>query len=781
MNRETSGTDAAAKRIVPWLIAVDYQVIPNSQNSPPLLEVSLSVQSTGKPTIESATLSLLELESWLRTRILGGLLKDKSVMNGLSKAEQLRFLKSRAQSLFRLGAALTSAQVREVILQIDPADFEERLRLMSDYGIGKKTMDKKRRSLYPLTTLEIQSRSFQREHFEYLVRNNQISYTDALDRFQMLVIDPSSELKLWGISPKYALLPVELERTLGSLEQDLQFVRAVGPAILKLNGNSATTNETALKQRVAWSKAVLSVAQLNAWFHFGSEESRITTIRLITDIIPQDYPTITMGEWLFGIATYPKQKVQITDKLTWATKQFEVGSWPEDVLDLYQKYDNSGHRHVRLYLQLARINHQYAPESRVSRSEMDAELQKIRREAMQTVGAEQKGLLSPPQIHLDYVYDKATRYSLEVKRTTASNPTPMSPNPPQPKHEFGRLRFQELNLQLPQLSYDHMKWQSDGPDHDLVYDWNRVYRLNRQGAFEKISPDKGYTFIDDELIWLLDRTKSGEVYVSANDRQGQELLREQSLKLPPFDDFQVIGVGAGKGIILGWFEGGTWCGLMEQTRQEVSCRVIHEAREYQPSNVAKDVKVASQSVGMRFEPRWHVRGTDAKGECLLVGRYGMTPLRIDLRSWKVNVVPLEQADFLLGALIANQKFYQGDYTFVFESDLNSTQPSIARKMVIGMDHMEQVKKGNTSAGNNEGTMFVDGEWLVFPGATWYRTNIVKGKTERLVATSLPRPFAQGRWGQSSIHGLVQWQTGVDDYVFRFYQVLIDAESSSSRK
>ncbi|MCU0713431.1 MAG: hypothetical protein MUC43_15335, partial [Pirellula sp.] len=576
MNRETDGTAAAAKRIVPWLIAVDYQVIPNSQNSPPLVEVSLSVQSTGKPTVESATLSLLELESWLRTRILGGLLKDKTVMNGLSKAEQLRFLKSRAQSLFRLGAALTSAQVREVILQIDPADFEERLRLMSDYGICTKTLDLKRRlSLYPLTTLEIQARSFQREHFEYLVRNNQISYEDALERFPMLVINPESKFALTRISPKYALSQVDLERTLGSLEQDLQFVRAVGPAILKMKGNSANSKDTNLKRRVAWSQAVLSVARLNAWFHFGSEESRITTIRLITDIVPQDYPTITMGDWLFSAATFPKAMVHVTDPLTRLTKQVEVGNWPEDVLDLYQKYDNSGHRHVRLYLQLARINHLYAvpqqlgyafapnaPESRASLSTIDAELQKIRQEAMQSFGAEERGLVPPPQIHLDYVYDKATAYSLEAKRRVAGTPTPTSPDLPRPKQEFGRLRFQELNLQLPQLLDYNMKWQADGPDHDLVYDLNSVYRLNRQGAFEKISPDKGYTFIDDEMIWLLDRTKPGEIYVSAKDRQGQELLRDRPLKLPPFVDFQVMGAGARKGIIIGWFDGGTWCGLM---------------------------------------------------------------------------------------------------------------------------------------------------------------------------------------------------------------------------
>jgi len=794
MNRETNGTFAAEKRMVPWLMAVDYQVIPNSQNSPPLVEVSLSVRSTNQPTFESATLSLLELESWLRLRILGGLLKDKPVKNGLSQVEQLRFLKSRAQSLFRLGAALTSAQVREVILQMDPADFEERLRLMSDYGICTKTIDQKRRlSLYPLTTLEIQARSFQREHFEYLVRNNQISFADALERFSTLVIDPYSKLALTRISPKYALSKVDLVRTLGSLEQDLQFVRTVGPAILKMNGSGATTNETVLKQRIAWSQAVLAVARLNAWFHFGSEESRITTIRLITDIIPQDYPTITTGEWLFDTKTFPKARVQHTDLSTRTTKQVEVGNWPEEVLDLYQKYDHSGHRHVRLYLRLARINHLYAaplqlgyafasnaPESRASLSKIDAELQEIRQEAMQAFGAEERGLVAPPQIHLDYVYDKATAYSLEAKRRVAGTPTPTSPDLPRPKPELGRLRFQELNLQLPQLSDHLMKWQADGPDHDLVYDRKSVYRLNRLGTFEKISPEKGYTFIDDELIWLLDRKKSGEVYVSANDRQGQELLRDQPLELPPFVDFQVMAAGARKGIIIGWFEGGTWCGLMEQTRQTVSFRVIHEAREYQPSPVAKDVKVASQSAGMRFEPRWHARGTDAKGECLLVGRFGMTPLRIDLETWKVNVVPLENADFLLGTKIASQKFYQCEYAFVFEHDLNSTKPSISRKMVIGMDHMEQIKKGNTGAGNNEGTMLLDGEWLVLPGSTWYRYNIIKGDTERLVATALPRPFDQGGTGQSSIHGLVQWQTENSEFVSRLYQVIIEADSPSSR-
>jgi hypothetical protein len=78
-------------------------------------------------------------------------------------------------------------------------------------------------------------------------------------------------------------------------------------------------------------------------------------------------------------------------------------------------------------------------------------------------------------------------------------------------------------------------------------------------------------------------------------------------------------------------------------------------------------------------------------------------------------------------------------------------------------------------------MFVDGEWLVLPGATWYRYNIVKGNTERLVATALPRPFDQGGTGQSSIHGLVQWHSENGDTVSRLYQVIIEADSSAKRK
>lgn len=794
LNQEFDVTAAAEKRMVPSLIAVDYQVIPNSQDAPPLVEVSLSVQSKGQPIIESAKLSLLELEPWLRTRILSVLLQDKTSLSGLSQEEQISFLKSRAQALFRLGTALSCAQVREVILQIDPTDAEERRRILSDYSQCAGTSTRNRGSdLYPLTTLEIQARSFQREHFEYLVRNKQISYAEAIERFPKLVIDVSGGTAFSRMTPKYSLSEVDLERTLASLEQDFQFVRNVGPAILKMKNSSKTPDATDLKQRVAWSKAVLSVAQLDLSFHWGAEESRIRTIQLITDIIPQEYPTIDLGQWLFSTTTFPKAMLQTFDPRTRALKRHEVGNWPQNLLELYQKHDHSGHRHVRLYLRLERFNQLHASpmnlhtpfttntlESTVSIAELVSEVQQIREDAKQTVGAEQKGLTAPHQAHFDYVYDTTDRYARELQRRIANNPPPSYPDLPRPNPDLGRLKFQALNLQVPALAYHSIVWQRDGSDHDLVYDHSNVYRLNRNGVFTKVSPEEDYTFIDDELVWLLKRKQPGEVLVSATNRQGQNVIRSESLTLPPFDDFTAIGIGGGKGLVVGWFDGGTWCGLLERAKQGLSFRVIHEAREYNPSPIAKEAKLAAQSAGLRFSPTWHARGSDANGNCLILGRYGMTPIRIDLQTWNVNVLPLENSHFMQDAKIHNQHLYQSVYSFAFEFDLNNKSSSIARKMVIGMDHMQQVEQGHATAGNHAGTLLVDGDWIVYPGATWYRYNALTKETERLVKTTLPHPYLHARPGQSSIHGFILLHSE-SDKPYRVYQVNIQPDPSINTK
>ncbi|XZE53001.1 hypothetical protein SH139x_004712 [Planctomycetaceae bacterium SH139] len=796
LNREIDVTDAAGRRIVPSFISVDYRVLPSSEETPTLVEVAISLQSARQPIKESATLPLLDLESWLCSKILPHLLAAGAQGNSMSRAEQIQFLKKRVQTLFRLGAVQSSAQVREVILQIDPKDSAERLRLISDYGQLTKISDRKRlATLYPLGPVEIQARSFQREHFEYLVRNNQISYAEAIDRFPAMIIDPDSRWVLNRISPKFALSQVDLVRTLGSLEQDLEFVRAVGPAILKLNRRSTRADDVELKRRVAWSQAVLSVARLSIWFNFGSEESRIEVIRLINDIIPADFPTIELGEWLFDTRTFPRQYVIVSNQGTSTVERFEAGMWAEDLLDFYNKYENSGHRHVRLYLQYAQFRHEHALpmglhysfnteqlENHASVAELEAELQEMQREAMQSSGAKERVTIKPNQYYLDFILDRVTRYSTELKRqySVAKRPPGKSTVPaageiPKPDPELGQLEFTSLNLQVPLLHYDSTRWQPDGSGYDLVYDNEQVFRLDEHGDFLKINPEKGYTFIDDELIWLIEPGTSSEVRVYCRDRRANDVVVGESLNLPPFVDFKAIGVGKGIGIIIGWFEGGTWCGLIERDSEKVAFRVFHEAREYSPSNIKEDVQQASQSVNLRFQSRWLARGTDRRGPCLLVNRSGMTPLRIDLSKLHVEVIPLERADFHQGTVITNEKFYLSVYGSVFEWDLNSRSRSIPGTKIIGMDQLEQGRQGNATAGNQRGTLIVDGDWLIYPGATWYRYNLKTARTERLVKTSLPYPFSHGVVSQSSIHGIIHWHFRFDGsipYVSQVSQVRI---------
>lgn len=71
LNREMDVTDAAGQRIVPWLFAVDYRVIAEEDKAPPQVEVTLRSQSAGESSAEQKTLDLVELEGWLRSRILG--------------------------------------------------------------------------------------------------------------------------------------------------------------------------------------------------------------------------------------------------------------------------------------------------------------------------------------------------------------------------------------------------------------------------------------------------------------------------------------------------------------------------------------------------------------------------------------------------------------------------------------------------------------------------------------------------------------------------------------
>ncbi len=801
MNREMDVTDAAGERIVPWLFAVDYRVISEAEHGPPQVDVTLRSQSVGPSSEEHATLGLVALEGWLRSRIVEKLLQAQAREGGMSRPEQLAFLRDRAQTLFRLGAVQSTAQVREVILQMDPTDAAERLRLINDYGQVTKTRDKKLQvEVLPFTTMEIQARSFQREHFEYLVWNRQISYDDALNRFPELAFDPDYKVAEWRLSPKYNLKPVELVRSLGSLEADLQFVRQISPAILRLNPNPTATTAEELQRRVAWSRAVLSVASLNLWFNFGSEDSRIAAIRLITDVIPPDFPTIERGMWLFDFSSFPRQHLATFDYDTMRGRRIEVGMWAEDLRDFYARYENASHRHVRLYMRLAIFNHFHAipmglhdrfnskqARDHESIASLERQLETLQQEARQSTGAETRGLVPPNQDHLDFVLDRVVRYRREldrqykgVRRGDVGTTAPKFAGTPIPETEpeLGRLKFDPLPLLVPKLDYDSTKWQADGPGHDLVSDNDRVYRLNATGTFHPISPEKGYTFIDDDLVWLLERGESSTVKVSANDRNGVPVFRDEALELPPWIDFRGIGVGKGKVVIVGWFDGGTWCGLMERQGPKIGFRVFHEAREYLASEVPEEVERASKSVNTRFEASWLTKGSDGRGECVLVGRDRMTPIRIDLNRWHVSVMPLKDAHYQFESVIANKKLFQSKASFVYEWELSDRGNSIPTKRVIGVDHVKEVEQGNAAAGNRAGTMIVEGDWLIFPGWTWYRYNVKTNRVERLVKTRLPPEFQVGGTGASSLHGIVHWSFRGDSEVGQVYRVRIAPDPSA---
>jgi len=801
MNREMDVTDAAGKRIVPWLFAVDYRVISEAEDAAPRVDVTLRWQSVGPSSEERETLGLVALDGWLRSRIVGKLLQEQARASGMSQPEQMAFLRDRAQTLFRLGAVQSTAQVREVILQIDPTDVSERLRLINDYGQVTKTLDRKRQlEVFPFTAIEIQARSFQRDHFEYLVRNRQISYEDALSRFPELAFDPDYKVAKWRLSPKYNLNPMELVRSQGALEADLQFVRQIAPAILRLNPNPAAATVEDLQRRVAWSRAVLSVASLNLWFNFGSEGSRIAAIRLITDVIPPDFPTIERGMWLFDFSSFPRQNLSTFDYDTMTGKRSEVGMWAEDLRDFYARYENASHRHVRLYMQLAIFNHLQATpmglhdtfnskqvRDHESITRLETQLEALQQEARQSTGAETRGVVPPNQDHLDFVLDRAVRYRREldrqykgVRRGEGGTAAPKFVGKPIPETEpeLGRLKFDLLPLRVPKLDYDSTKWHADGPGHDLVSDKDRVYRLNAAGTFHPISPEKGYTFIDDDLVWLLERGESRTVKVSANDRNGVPVFHDEALELPPWIDFRGIGVGKGKVVIVGWFDGGTWCGLMERQGQKIGFRIFHEAREYLASEVPEEVERASKSVNTRFEARWLTKGSDVRGECVLVGRDRLTPIRIDLNRWHVTVMPLKDAHYQFESVIADQKLYQSKASFVYEWELSDTRNSIPTKRVIGVDHVKEVEQGNAAAGNWAGTLIVEGDWLIFPGWTWYRYNVKTSRVERLVKTRLPPEFQMGGTGASSLHGIVQWSFREDSEVGLVYRVTIAPDPSA---
>jgi hypothetical protein len=423
-------------------------------------------------------------------------------------------------------------------------------------------------------------------------------------------------------------------------------------------------------------------------------------------------------------------------------------------------------------------------------SRLETELQQLGEEARRSTGAEEQGLVTPNQDYLDFVLDRVVRHSRELKRhsrepsrsgseTTAPqfSGTPI----PETEPELGRLRFDPLPLQVPKLDDYSTIWQADGPEHDLVSDKDRVFRLNAAGTFHQISPEQGYSFIDDDLVWLLERGNSRTVKVSANNRNGGTVFSEEAVELPPWIDFRGIGVGKGKVVIVGWFNGGTWCGLMERQGDKIGFRVFHEAREYLSSDLPEEIERASKSSQVRFEPNWLVRGTDGRGECLLVGRDRLTPLRIDLTGWQVTVMPLKNAHYQYSSVIANQKLYQSKAAFVYEWDLDDRRNSIPTKRVIGVDHVNEVGEGNAAAGNQAGTLILDGDWLIYPGSTWYRYHLRSGKIERLVKTRLPQEFQVGGVGFSSLHGIVQWTNRHDSEFGQAFRVTIDPDPNGGAR
>ncbi|MFN6162801.1 MAG: hypothetical protein ACK5AC_10550 [Planctomycetota bacterium] len=829
LNREMESRESVEARRIPSIMEVDYRVIPPAGQTAGQVEVSRRVRTEGQSVDEQTTLRLSEFEPWLRSRILPELTRRKP-SDALDREQQLTILENRARELQTLGLPLQTAKVREVILQIHPEDTQERLRLMDDYRLviqpHVENMKFKFNKQFPLPSFVEQARTYEREHFEYLVRNNQISYPDAMERFKNLVI--SMQLfysgSYYSNSPKRMLSMMatsELERALAILDDEYQFVRSVAPAILKLRKVGERSEEEDFKLKHTWTGTVMSVAILPVCFHDGSEESRQAALRLIVDVIPEDFPTVWMGKAIFGLDSFFSGNVSIRDPRRspddpQAVQIFEVGISPDKVLEFHAKHVGVSHRHVQLYMKLCQFQFRYCrpsgplgpnfsgevqDEGWKPNAELEAELKLLRESARQIPGAALRSIFDPvtlrsdkdvldgnyaiSQSFYDYVFDQSTKYAWTIKNRSEGK-TPKYPVRPEPEAEFGRLRFVATNLKMPTeldrgeerhtLEKRTLRWQPDGPDHDLVYDEKTVYRLNRSGDFKLISKpmqfySRAYDFIDEAYIWLFEKQGQNGWQISIRDREGQLVATDSSINLPPHEWLHAYGVGRGRGILVGWSKDGTWLGEIKFQNQEFTFRVFHEARDYFNPNTKNDFESVARNTRIRFEPRqWkgHAIGKNSKGEMLLLergrfpfpgGKYGMRglyPLRINLENLEVNPMPIDFHSFHGQTLIIENKLFSNDHRTVTEHNLDSTEIPIPSTLVIGGDNMQQLQLGNSFAGNDEGTLIHDGDWIVFPGQTWYRYNHRTKQTERLVPTSLPRNYASGAVGKSTFYGIVNW-------------------------
>ena len=787
LTRELVSSDGIAKRRVPIMIEVDYRVISSDGKGPSTIELAMRIQNGKDSKVSTATVPIRETDQWIRQQILPHLLDLMNSHQRISNSDQLQMLKERASQLFRLGDILHCTQVREVVLQISPNDDAERRRLIDDYGLIKGRDPKTFQPyVFPISYQKMQSRSAGRDHFEFLVRNRRILFNEGIEQFGILVLDSEFQqtlnFRIHESFCKYLLTESELQRAIASMDEDDMFVRSVAHPVLKLERPDGFSEDDELRAKLQWSESVLMPAKMRTWFDAGNEESRAYAAKLIADIVPEEFPTLGVGAWLFRPDTFPKKTIKVKNGT------FIVGNWPHDSLVYTSSLSIASHRHLRLYGLIGEFTFRYweAPDvvwHKDGRTYPDsgpsslklllAKIEQIIEVAKQTTSAEKRGLKRPYHMTFDYALDFGLQYRLEVKQRIAGTPTPppTSSDADRPKTEpaLGRLRFEVTTIKPPTLDALSGTWIGDGPDHDLVFDEKRIYRLDRQGVFKLISPESGYNFFDDEFVWAFQKHTDGGFQLSMFDRNGDSFLTNKKLNLPPCDDFRAFPAGKCKSVVLGLIGESSWCALVEIKNQSAEAHVFHEAREPYSLNSPLVTKRANESIYSQIIPTWHAFGTDATGEILVVGRSGLHPLRIELSSLNVTVLKFQESlsqdsppgrlDSALKPLIANKKFYSGLHIYVDEYDLATPKYAIGPKRVVGMDRMEQITKGNAGPGNGRGTMFLHDGWLLYPGFTWYRYHLDSKQTERLVPTQLPTPYSYLLGGVSSIHGLLVWSPG----------------------
>ena len=801
----TDGKDV--DRLVPLLVEGEF-VVPNVVGQgEPRIEFTVRVRraSAVAPRELRDTVPLAAAARYITVDLPPRILQTSAADSGsvFSPDEQFRWLAERADAFLLLGFWDHAAGLREAALLLKPEAVKQRLALIDEYqrlasrSRSEASWEERTRigspALRAAVMRDVETYLAGLAHLEYLIRNRQISASQAVKVFGEQTAHSLLRGGLYLVIDKgkpYLTGQAELEP---AEQAQRRFLTDVYPHVLSLSRQEyAPYQFPDFELLNDWYKVLVGAALARVDRPYYTKADLDWCYRVLAEMAPDGMVTQYDVEGFLGSGgERNKNGVKFPDEIS-----------AQDWLDFLKRLTESKQGVARVYGRYGQLkshwqrNGQHEPaETRMALlKDLDALLKDFAAlpYAIPTkAGRTYESMYEDIRLWRDLV----ARDNQTPEEKLAASKFTLPPKPPgwekDPRQwkiygrpeTLGRLKFDKIAIKVVQPSGSTAslkntrieKWRPCGPGRDVLWHRGGVLLMQKKGLAKTILLDPRAVFDDVQWdgktlwvgteqagIWIV--SPAGELLAKVAATQGLPPA-EHGVMLYPLEPGKIFAAGSfGE-------PRRAWCAIVTAEGKDARVRVFHEATHISDG---RGLKQTDDDTHLGFTPGWlhEYHGLPGSRRTLLVGRQwaqASRPLAIDLETLTVSVFPPLVAPY-------GHAFHPARSESCFSRNgdiLEASQGAVTRWAAPGrtLPDGKNPRHYCSGSGLHECILPYNG-WLYVPGQWWFRINPESFAEELLVPGQLPQKYVMPHLTVSAHYGLVAWGTHGEDVGLVCYQVTV---------